>query len=61
MSASILRNALRGPSSSVFRASTIAARPQLAARARLAAPSFSTTSRALSEHQEETFEEFTAR
>ncbi|KAK4213349.1 cytochrome c oxidase subunit VA-domain-containing protein [Rhypophila decipiens] len=63
MSASMLRVALRGPSSTFFRA----ARPQpVAARAGLfvsALPSnsFSTTTRVRSEHQEETFEEFTAR
>ncbi|KXX81335.1 Cytochrome c oxidase subunit 6, mitochondrial [Madurella mycetomatis] len=66
MSASLLRVAARGPSSAVFRASIVAARPQpMAARAALAAPSlsntFSTSSRLRSEHQEETFEEFSAR
>jgi cytochrome c oxidase subunit 5a len=71
MSATLLR-AARGPSASFFRANIIAAaRPQpLAARAGLvapsllaltASPSFSTSSRLRSEHQEETFEEFTAR
>ncbi|KAK5662814.1 hypothetical protein OQA88_6225 [Cercophora sp. LCS_1] len=70
MSASLLR-AARGPSTSFFRANVIAAaRPQpLAARAGLVAPSlvalassnFSTSSRLRSEHQEETFEEFSAR
>ncbi|KAK3377754.1 cytochrome c oxidase subunit VA-domain-containing protein [Podospora didyma] len=69
MSASLLR-AARGPSSSFFRANTIIARPQpLAARVGLVAPSllaatnsnFSTTTRVRSEHQEETFEEFSAR
>ncbi|KAM7202762.1 Cytochrome c oxidase subunit Va domain containing protein [Naviculisporaceae sp. PSN 640] len=61
--ASMLRVALRGPSSTLFRA----ARPQpIAARAGLFVPaapsnSFSTTIRVRSEHQEETFEEFTAR
>ncbi|KAK4110762.1 COX5A-domain-containing protein [Canariomyces notabilis] len=66
MSASLLRVAARGPSSAVFRASLAAARPQpMTARAALAAPSlsntFSTSSRMRSEHQEETFEEFSAR
>ncbi|KAK3325360.1 cytochrome c oxidase subunit VA-domain-containing protein [Apodospora peruviana] len=71
MSASMLRAALRGPSSSFFRANSItAARPQpLAARAGLVVPtvlalpsnSFSTTTRMRSEHEEETFEEFSAR
>ena len=71
MAASLLR-AARGPSSSFFRANLVAgARPQpLAARAGLVAPSvlalassnsFSTSSRMRSEHQEETFEEFSAR
>jgi len=71
MSASILRAAVRGPSSTFFRANTLAAaRPQpLVARAALVVPSllasssssFSTTTRVRSEHQEETFEEFSAR
>ncbi|KAK3358950.1 cytochrome c oxidase subunit VA-domain-containing protein [Lasiosphaeria hispida] len=72
MSASLLRAAARGSSCTFFRANIVAAaRPQpLAARAALAAPSllavsgnnaFSTSSRLRSEHQEETFEEFTAR
>ncbi|KAL2172563.1 hypothetical protein VTG60DRAFT_5317 [Thermothelomyces hinnuleus] len=63
MSASLLRVAARGPSS-VLRANIAAARPQLvAARAGLAAStnSFSTSTRLRSAHQEETFEEFTAR
>ncbi|KAK1760814.1 cytochrome c oxidase subunit 6 [Echria macrotheca] len=70
MSASLLR-AARGPSTTFFRANIIAAaRPQpLAARAGLVAPSlvalatspFSTTNRLRAEHQEETFEEFSAR
>jgi len=70
MSASLLR-AARGPSSTFFRANFVAlARPQpLAARAGLVAPSllaiasnnFSTSTRLRSEHQEETFEEFSAR
>jgi len=70
MAASLLR-AARGPSSSFFRANIIAAaRPQpLAARTGLIAPSFlalsssnfSTSARMRSEHQEETFEEFSAR
>lgn len=63
MSASLLRAAARGPSS-FLRTNIVAARPQpIAARAGLAAPtnSFSTTTRMRSEHQEETFEEFTAR
>ncbi len=74
MSASLLRAAVRGPSTTFFRANTavLAARPTqpLAARAGLIVPSlvaiptgsnFSTTARARSEHSEETFEEFTAR
>ncbi|KAK3680635.1 cytochrome c oxidase subunit VA-domain-containing protein [Podospora appendiculata] len=69
MSASILRAAARGPSSTFFRANTLlAARPQpMAARAGLVVPSllasssFSTTTRVRSEHNEETFEEFSAR
>jgi cytochrome c oxidase subunit 5a len=62
MSASFFRVAVRGPSS-VLRANlAAAARPQpIAARASLAVNSFSTSSRMRSEHQEETFEEFTAR
>ncbi|KAH6626402.1 cytochrome c oxidase subunit VA-domain-containing protein [Chaetomium sp. MPI-SDFR-AT-0129] len=61
MSASILRAAARGPSS-FLRANVVAARPQpMAARAVIATPSFSTTARMRSEHQEETFEEFSAR
>ncbi|KAK0635190.1 cytochrome c oxidase subunit VA-domain-containing protein [Bombardia bombarda] len=67
MSVSMLRAAVRGPSSSFFRANTLLARPQpLAARAGLVVPSmlatssFSTTTRMRSDH-EETFEEFSAR
>ncbi|KAK4156465.1 cytochrome c oxidase subunit VA-domain-containing protein [Chaetomidium leptoderma] len=66
MSASLLRVAARGPSS-FLRANLVAARPQpLAARAGLAVASrpsnsFSTSARLRSEHQEETFEEFSAR
>lgn len=66
MSASLLRVAARGPSS-FLRANFVAARPQpMAARAVLAVPSlptnsFSTSARMRSEHQEETFEEFSAR
>ncbi|KAK4042872.1 cytochrome c oxidase subunit VA-domain-containing protein [Parachaetomium inaequale] len=66
MSASLLRVAARGPSS-FLRANLVAARPQpMAARAGLAVPSlssssFSTSARLRSEHQEETFEEFSAR
>ncbi|KAH6640926.1 cytochrome c oxidase subunit VA-domain-containing protein [Chaetomium tenue] len=61
MSASLLRVAARGPSN-LLRANLVAARPQpIAARAVLAAPSFSTSARLRSEHQEETFEEFSAR
>ncbi|KAK4241275.1 cytochrome c oxidase subunit VA-domain-containing protein [Achaetomium macrosporum] len=64
MSASLLRFAARGPSS-FLRANLVAARPQpIAARAGLVSMpsnSFSTSSRMRSEHQEETFEEFTAR
>jgi cytochrome c oxidase subunit 5a len=65
MSASLLRIAARGPSS-FLRANLVAARPQpMAARAALAVPSlssnFSTSLRMRSEHQEETFEEFSAR
>ncbi|KAJ4420417.1 Cytochrome c oxidase subunit 6 [Neurospora sp. IMI 360204] len=53
--ASFFRTAVRGPSAGLFRA---VARPQpVAARVSL----FSTSSRFRSEHQEETFEEFTAR
>lgn len=66
---SLLRVAARGSTSTFFRANTIV-RPQapLAARAGLAVPSllvasnFSTSARLRSgEHEEETFEEFTAR
>lgn len=61
MSASLLRVAARGPSN-LLRANLVAARPQpITARAVLAAPSFSTSARLRSEHQEETFEEFSAR
>jgi cytochrome c oxidase subunit 5a len=61
MSASLLRVAVRGPSS-FLRANLVVARPQpMVARAAFAAPSFSTSSRMRSEHQEETFEEFSAR
>lgn len=60
MSASLLRVAVRGP----LRANLVAARPQpMVARAALAlsSNSFSTSTRMRSEHQEETFEEFSAR
>jgi cytochrome c oxidase subunit 5a len=62
MSASLLRIAARGPSS-FLRANLVAARPQpVAARAALlTVNSFSTSTRLRSEHQEETFEEFSAR
>ncbi|KAK0651885.1 cytochrome c oxidase subunit VA-domain-containing protein [Cercophora newfieldiana] len=63
MAASLFR-AARGPSSSFFRANLVAAaRPQpMVAHAGLVAVSnFSTSTRMRSEHQEETFEEFTAR
>lgn len=55
---SLLRIAARGPATSLFRATTLRARPLVAVAAR---PSFSTSSRLRSEHQEETFEEFSAR
>ncbi|KAL1860243.1 hypothetical protein VTK73DRAFT_7425 [Phialemonium thermophilum] len=70
MSASLLRVAVRGCSSNFFRSNTVAVRPQsLVARTGLLVPSllaastnsFSTSSRMRSEHQEETFEEFSAR
>ncbi|KAL2021224.1 hypothetical protein VTK56DRAFT_7411 [Thermocarpiscus australiensis] len=67
MSATLLRVAARGPSTTVLRANLVAARSQpMAARAGVVAPSlpsnsFSTSSRMRSEHQEETFEEFSAR
>ncbi|KAK0727945.1 cytochrome c oxidase polypeptide VI [Lasiosphaeria miniovina] len=73
MSSSLLRAAVRGPSTTFFRANAVvAARTQpLAARVGLVAPSllavstntssFSTTTRVRSEHKEETFEEFSAR
>jgi cytochrome c oxidase subunit 5a len=66
MSASLLRVAARGPSS-FLRANLVVARAQpIAARAGLAVASlptssFSTSARLRSEHQEETFEEFSAR
>lgn len=63
MSASLFRVAARG-SASVLRANIAAARPQpVAARAGLAASTnnFTTSARLRSAHQEETFEEFTAR
>ncbi|KAL2129685.1 hypothetical protein VTI74DRAFT_7440 [Chaetomium olivicolor] len=61
MSASLLRIAARGPSSFI-RANIVAARPQpMVARVAIAAPNFSTTTRMRGEHQEETFEEFSAR
>lgn len=66
MSASLLRVAVRGHSS-FLRANLVAVRPQpMAVRAVLAVPSlptssFSTSSRLRAEHQEETFEEFSAR
>ena len=75
MSASILRAAARGgrPATTFFRANTIrSAAPQpLSARAAIVLPtlvalpsangSFSTSARLRAEHQEETFEEFSAR
>jgi cytochrome c oxidase subunit 5a len=70
MSTSILRVAARGPSTSFFR-SNVSIRPRpLTARAGLFVPSllatggsssFGTTAPRKAEHQEETFEEFTAR
>jgi cytochrome c oxidase subunit 5a len=63
MSASLLRVAARGPSS-FLRANLVVARAQpIAARAVASLPtsSFSTSARLRSEHQEETFEEFSAR
>lgn len=61
MSASLLRVAARGPSS-FLRANMVAARPQpVAARLALPVNTFSTSVRMRSEHQEETFEEFSAR
>ncbi|KAL1840736.1 hypothetical protein VTJ49DRAFT_176 [Mycothermus thermophilus] len=58
MSASLFRVAARR-TSGLLRA---AARPQpVVARAAVAAPSFSTSARMRAEHQEETFEEFSAR
>ncbi len=73
MSASMLRVAARGPATTFFRANTI--RPTgsqpMTARAAVVLPtllalpsvnsSFSTSARLRAEHQEETFEEFTAR
>ncbi len=65
MSASLLRVAVRGPSSFLRANLVAAARPQpMATRASLAVArpsSFSTSTRMRSEHQEETFEEFSAR
>ncbi|KAJ9143750.1 Cytochrome c oxidase polypeptide vi [Pleurostoma richardsiae] len=75
MSASILRVAARGPSTTFFRANTLRSSSQpLTARAAVLVPgilagsalpsaknSFSTTSRVRAEHHEETFEEFSAR
>ncbi len=65
MSASLLRVAVRGPSSFLRANLVAAARPQpMAARASLAVArpsSFSTSTRMRSEHHEETFEEFSAR
>lgn len=67
---SLLRVASRGPTSStffrantaVFRTQPLAARAGLVVPALLAANSFSTSARLRSDdHQEETFEEFTAR
>jgi cytochrome c oxidase subunit 5a len=64
---SLLRIAARGSTSTFFRANTVVRSQPLAARAGLVVPSllaansFSTSSRLRSEHQEETFEEFTAR
>lgn len=70
MSTSILRIAARGGPSTFFRANTIirpAAAQPLTARAAVLVPalmagsSFSTSARLQSEHQEESFEEFSAR
>jgi cytochrome c oxidase subunit 5a len=69
MSASLLRVAVRGSTSTFFRANTVVVRQApLAARAGVVVPSllaasnFSTSTRLRSgEHAEETFEEFTAR
>ncbi|KAJ2901502.1 Cytochrome c oxidase subunit 6 [Zalerion maritima] len=70
MSASLLRVAVRGPSTTFFRANPIRPTP-LAARAgvlpgiiagsTLPTASFSTSQYMRSEHKEETFEEFTSR
>lgn len=60
---SLLRIAARGPATSFFRTTTLrpaVARP-LAAAAVVARPTFSTSSCLRSEHQEESFEEFSAR
>ncbi|KAF3760179.1 COX5A-domain-containing protein [Cryphonectria parasitica EP155] len=57
---SLLRIAARGPAtstSSFFRATTLRARPSIA----FARPAFSTSSRLRSEHQEESFEDFSTR
>lgn len=57
---SLLRIAVRGPATSFFRATTVrpaVARPLLA----VSRPTFTTSSRLRSEHQEESFEEFSAR
>lgn len=71
MSASLLRVAARGSPSTFFRSNVVARQQSLAARAGLVVPSllalpsssnsFSTGACLRSEHQEETFEEFTAR
>ncbi len=76
MSASRLRAAVRGPASSFFRANASllrpAVHPPLTARAAVALPGllalpaatshgFSSSAAARSEHQEESFEEFSAR
>lgn len=57
---SLLRIATRGPAASFFRATTV--RPAVARPlAAVARPTFSSSSRLRSEHQEESFEEFSAR
>jgi cytochrome c oxidase subunit 5a len=72
MSASLLRVAARGSTSTFFRSNVVVARQQsLTARAGLVVPTllalpsssnnFSTSARLRSENHEETFEEFTAR
>lgn len=57
---SFLRIAARGPATSILRATTVrstaAVRPLAIAR-----PTFTTSTRLRSEHQEESFEEFSAR